>query len=148
MFFPVRNKKFPIPIAGNSSKEVSRFNGFVQAGRGASTEIPCIFPRSGNSDSGDAFAVASQRSHLVAVFPALFRPWLLVELFQKIGVSLQVGSGYPVSWHRRGPPVDPRSDLIRVRQILHGQGSYEEKHEAIVEPRHVGSPGPGRKVRI
>ena len=38
-------KKFPVPIAGNSFKDVSGFNGFVQAGRGVSTEIPCIFPR-------------------------------------------------------------------------------------------------------
>ena len=41
---PVCNQKFPVPIAGNSSKEVSCFNGFVPAGRGPSTEIPCIFP--------------------------------------------------------------------------------------------------------
>jgi hypothetical protein len=45
MSFPVCNKKFPVPIAGNSSKEVSCFKGFVQAGRGVSPEIPCIFPR-------------------------------------------------------------------------------------------------------
>jgi hypothetical protein len=44
MHFPVRNKRFPDPIAGNSSKDVWCFNGFMQAGRGLTTEIPCIFP--------------------------------------------------------------------------------------------------------
>jgi hypothetical protein len=44
ILFPVSNKKFPVSIAGNSSKKVSCFSGFVQAGRGLSTEIPCIFP--------------------------------------------------------------------------------------------------------
>jgi hypothetical protein len=44
MFFPVWNKKFPVPIAGNSSNEVSGFKGFVQAGQVLSLEITCIFP--------------------------------------------------------------------------------------------------------
>jgi hypothetical protein len=41
--FPVSDKKFPVPIAGNPSKQLWCFNGFVQAGRGLSTKIPCIF---------------------------------------------------------------------------------------------------------
>ena len=59
MFLPVCNQKFPVPIAGNSSKEVSCFNGFVPKGEGRfQFEIPCIFPRIREfHDSGDAFAV-------------------------------------------------------------------------------------------
>ena len=34
-------------------------------------EIPCIFPRYQGISHGDAFAAASQHSHLVAGFPAL-----------------------------------------------------------------------------
>ena len=74
MLFPVCNKKFPVPIAGNSSKNVPRFNGSLQAGRGVSTEIPCIFPRIREFRSRDAFAAASQHSHPVSAFLALYRP--------------------------------------------------------------------------
>ena|SRR5215207_5340366 len=45
MLFLVCAQEFPAPIAGNSPEEVSCFNGFVDAGRGLSTVIPCIFPR-------------------------------------------------------------------------------------------------------
>jgi len=45
MFFPVWNKKFPVPIAGNSSKEVPCFSAFSKRGGGLSLEIPCIFPQ-------------------------------------------------------------------------------------------------------
>lgn len=44
MLFPVCNRKFPVPIAGNSPKEVSCFNGFVQAGRGVSPKFPVFSP--------------------------------------------------------------------------------------------------------
>ena len=65
LVFPVCNTKFPVPTAGNSSKEVLCFDGFVPAGRGVSTEIPCIFPRSGNL-ARSLFAAASQHSHTKA----------------------------------------------------------------------------------
>ena len=42
--FPVSDKKFPVPIAGNSSIEAACFNEFVQAGRDLSRQIPCILP--------------------------------------------------------------------------------------------------------
>jgi hypothetical protein len=42
--FPVIDKKFPVPISGNPSKEASCFNAFVQAGRARFEEIPCNFP--------------------------------------------------------------------------------------------------------
>ena len=45
IFFPVCGKKFPVSIAGNSSREAPFLKGFVQAGRDVSREIPCIFPR-------------------------------------------------------------------------------------------------------
>jgi hypothetical protein len=42
--FPVCNEDFPVRIAGNSSKQVSCFNGFVRRGGGFAPQIPCIFP--------------------------------------------------------------------------------------------------------
>ncbi len=68
MSFPVCNKKFPVLIAGNSTKEVSCFNGFWAGGEGLSKEIPCIFPGIRELGSRDTFAAASQHSHLVVRF--------------------------------------------------------------------------------
>jgi hypothetical protein len=45
IFFRAWNKKFPVPIAGNSSKEVPCFSAFSKRGGGLSLEIPCIFPQ-------------------------------------------------------------------------------------------------------
>jgi hypothetical protein len=44
ILFLVCDKEFPVLIAGKSSKEALCLNRFVQAGRGFSTIIPCIFP--------------------------------------------------------------------------------------------------------
>ena len=73
IFFPVCGKKFPVSIAGNSSKEAPSLKGFAQAGRDVSRETPCIFPRIREFGCRDSFAAASQYSHLVARFSALFR---------------------------------------------------------------------------
>ena len=70
--FPCCNKKFPVPIAGNSSKEVSCFNGFMQAGRAFQRKFPIFSPESGNSAGRDALAADFQHSHLVAGFLALY----------------------------------------------------------------------------
>jgi hypothetical protein len=66
--FPARDKKFPVPDVGNSSNEASCLNGFRAAGEGIRTEIPCIFPVIREFGLRDAFARASQHSHLVAIF--------------------------------------------------------------------------------
>ena len=44
MFFPVCNEKIPCSDCREFVQKVSCFNWFVQAGRGVSREIPCIFP--------------------------------------------------------------------------------------------------------
>jgi hypothetical protein len=47
--FRVRSKKFPVLIAGNSSKEASCFNGFVQVVRAFRQKFPVFSRLSGNS---------------------------------------------------------------------------------------------------
>jgi hypothetical protein len=48
MFFPVWNKKFPVPIAGNSSKEVPCFSVFSERGGPFCSKFPVFSRRSGN----------------------------------------------------------------------------------------------------
>jgi hypothetical protein len=71
--FPVCNKKIPVPIAGNSSKDVSCFNGLCKRGGAFQLKFPVFSHGSGNSDSGDAFAVASQHSHTKSLLQIAFK---------------------------------------------------------------------------
>src|SRR5262245_47452729 len=66
IFFPCYASKIPCYDRREFGQRNLTIQGFVRRGGAVSTQIPCIFPISGNFSGGDSFAAASQHSHLVA----------------------------------------------------------------------------------